>query len=158
MRSMPSIAAISSQQPSEIGVPVAIGVDRLPEQHDLPDAVCSEVRRIPGYRVGRDAALASAHVRHDAEGAEAIASAHHGYVGARTAAVIGVEAGVGLAAVQAHVNDRVEARPPEELGQPPIAVRSRDQVQVRRLFDQLRRGCAAPCSRAIPGAGRAADA
>ena len=130
-----------AQQAAKIDVAEAIGVDRLPEQHDFPCTALGESADVGQNRLGRHAALASAHVWHHAKRAKAVASAHRGDVCAHAALVRGRDIGVGLAAVQAHVDlghlpRRIEAGAAEQFGQPSVAVRPGDEVEPRRLLDQ----------------------
>ena len=75
----------SAQELGEVAVAVAIGVHGLPEEHDLARAVATAVADLAEHGVGREAALAAAHVGHDAERAELVAAAHHGDPGAHRA-------------------------------------------------------------------------
>ncbi len=159
MRSMPSIAATMRQQAAEIDRRRArYALTVCPSRTTSLTPVAASARHSWITRVGRHAALASAHVGHDAEGAEAVASAHHGDVGARTARVIGAKTGVGFAAVQAHVDNRVEARLTQELGQAPVAVGPRHQVEIGGLFDQPRAIVLRHAAQQSQARARAADA
>ena len=130
-----------AQQAAEIDVAGAIGVDRLPEQHDFPYPALGKSADVGHNRLGRHAALASAHIRHHAKRAKAVASTHRGNVGAHAALVRGRDIGIGFVAVQAHVDfdrlpRRIEAGAAEQFGQPAVAVGPGDEVEPRRLLDQ----------------------
>ena len=64
---------------------LAVGVDVLAEQRKFPVAQghCSPDFPADGFRLA--AALASAHIRHDAVRAEVVAAVHDGYPGGKTA-------------------------------------------------------------------------
>ncbi len=124
------------QETSEIDVAEAIGVDCLPQQHDFPHAARGESADVGQNSLGRHTALASSHVRDHAKRAETVASAHRGDERAHPTLVRGRDIGVGLTAVQAHVDRRVEAGAAEQFRQAAVAVGPGDEVQPRRFLDQ----------------------
>ena len=97
-----------AQQGAEVHIIKAIRIYGLSEQHHLADSVISQACDLAEQIFRRYAALAPANVRHDAKCAELVASAHRGDVGADTFGMRRGNIGVGLRAIQAHINLGIE--------------------------------------------------
>ena len=134
IRSIPSIDAIilSSAPKSVSPKRYALTVCPSSTTSFTPRAASSPISRIRSD--GRNRALAAAHVRHHAERAELVASAHRGHVGAHAAAVVGRDIGVSLGAIEPHIDGGVEAGAANHLGQAAVTVGPRDHVEERGLL------------------------
>ena len=104
IRSIPSMRATIRSRRAEVDVIKVIRVDRLSEQHHLADAFIGQAPDLSREIIRRNAALAPAHVRHHAKGAKLVASAHRGDVSANAPGMRGGNIGVGLGAIEAHIN------------------------------------------------------
>ena len=122
-----------AQEPAEGRRSVAVGVDCLPEEGDLPEALLREVAHT-AQDLGRfEAALAAAHVGDDAEGAELVAAADDGHPGVGGASVRGrVDADVVLGAAQAGVEEGLVGALGQQVRQPRVGVGAGDQVDPGR--------------------------
>ncbi len=122
------------EQRAEVGFSESICVDGLSEQHHLFDAARGQLANL-AHQVGRrNRALAPAHVRHDAERTELVASAHRRHVRAHAAAVVGGDIGIRLRAIESDIDGSVESRARDHLGQAAVAVWPRHDVEERRLL------------------------
>ena len=92
------------EQRAEVDVAKAVGVDGLPEQHDLFHAARRQFANLAHQICGRNRALAAAHVRHHAERAEFVTPAHRSDVSAHAAAVVGGDIGVGLGTIETDID------------------------------------------------------
>ena len=60
---------------------LAVGVDILPQQGDLPVAICHDLLHLMQDILRQTAALAASHIGHDAVGTKIIATVHDGHPG-----------------------------------------------------------------------------
>ncbi len=124
-----------AEQVGEIEIPVAIGVDRLPEQHHLGVPALDQPRHLAHDLRGRPIHLGAAGPRHDAEAADVVTTLHGRDVGADRARVRDRDVGhrkrvrlaievderrlaIGRAQQRGHTVERVRAHEHVHLGGP----------------------------------------
>ena len=74
-------AVHAREQAGEVGVAVAVGVDRLPQEHDLGEAPRDQALDLANDVLGRAVDLGAPGPRHHAEAADVVAALHRGDVG-----------------------------------------------------------------------------
>ena len=104
----------------------------MPEEHDLARAVSGEPPHLLDDRGTGETALTPAYVRDDAEGTEPVAPAHDGDPSPHARLARDRQVGVGFGRIEPEVHVRVAlaSRHSEQLGEPPVAVRPDQQVDV----------------------------
>ena len=127
----------SAEKVGEVVRAVGVGVDRLPEQHDLAHPRVDDLARLAHHFVEPAAALGAARRGDDAVGAPVVAAALHGDPRLDLVEPSGGEVLVVFFEVEAR-GDRLLAAPRavHELRQGTIAVRTDDERDVPRLFQQ----------------------